>query len=110
MKRSEISKTTLVPLGLVMALCGVTWKLSSRITSIEDGMQFHEREIASMTQEIKTLVAMKTDVAVIREKVERLERPVYHTQQDVRSLRQQVETRLGPRYAHPFNQGPYGVR
>lgn len=108
MKRPSISRSTPIHLGLALSLLGATWKLSSRMTSLEDRGHFDGQRIAALETEQRTLIEMKTDIAVIREKVERIERPIYHTHADVQSLRKEVaQLNFGP--LTPFYHGPLSV-
>lgn len=105
MNRIEFSRSTLVPIGVVITLCGMSWKLSSRMTALEERERYGSQTITAIDAKVDRLLEMKTDIEVMRAKIQAMERPIMHTHSDVQSLRREVALiNMGP--LGPYYRGP----
>lgn len=118
MKQVAISRQTKITISLAIFICTLAVRTSERLDDQDaerrvqqKQVDFNTAAIVVINSKLDRLLEMKTDIEVIRTKVQAMERPVYHTDAGVNSPKKQAnEFRLGPLYANPFNRGPYGAR
>lgn len=90
--------------GLVVAVAGIgggAWHYSGVVKQLE----FNTRSVVEINSKLDQLLGMKTDIEVIRTKVQQMERPVIRTSRDVRSLRSEVAA-LTPGLFSPYYKIP----
>jgi hypothetical protein len=107
MKPGSVTRSTLIPLSLVLVVCKAVWHQSATDKQVE----FNTLAVASISNKMDQLLEMKTDIAVIRTKVQAMERPVYHTNQNVKALQREVSLLspglYAPLYSVPLTMSTY---
>lgn len=101
MKHTEINRTSVISVGLALSIGALVWKAAQSDKQVE----LNTTAIQAITVSLAQIASMKTDIAVIRTKVEAMERPVYHTRYDVRHLRREV-AQLNQGALVPYFKGP----
>lgn len=96
----ELSEKTPIALGLVFSIAGGAFWLSSLNSKVD----MMTDNISELRLDVKTLVGgsagMKTDIEVIKTKVEGIEKPVFHTHEDVKHIRNSFAKFEGPLELH----------
>lgn len=99
--RTEINRTSVISVGLLLTVCGFVWKSAQTDKQVD----FNTGAIVAINVKLDQILAMRTDIEVIRTKVQAMERPVYHTRYDVRHLRREV-AQLNQGALVPYFRGP----
>lgn len=101
MKRTEINRTSVISIGLVLTICAFVWKQAQTDQQVD----FNSEAIVAINTKLDQILAMRTDIEVIKTKVQAMERPIYHTRYDVRHLRREV-AQLNQGALVPYFKGP----
>lgn len=88
----ELSEKTPIALGLVFSIAGGAFWLSA----LHSDVQSLKGDVTEMRMDLKVLAGMRTDIEVIKTKVEGIEKPVFHTHEDVKHIRNSFAKFEGP--------------
>jgi outer membrane murein-binding lipoprotein Lpp len=96
----ELSEKTPIALGLVFSIAGGAFWLSavnSKVDMLTDSVSELRSDIKELAQQT---APMRTDIEVIRTKVQLMEKPVFHTHEDVKHIRNSFAKFEGPLELH----------
>lgn len=110
---NKVSEKTFIPIGLaVLTIGGGAFWLSALFSQV----QFMKDDMTEMRADIRVLAGMKTDIEVIKSKVEHMESPVFHTRYDVKRVKQVIEAQNAGPLNQPssalrmYNHGPFSMK
>lgn len=108
---TKITEKSVVSIGLLITLLGVAFQYSADHKQI----QFNSAAIAKIDANLAAIVEMKTDIAVIKSRVEKMDGRSKWTRNAVKSVRNSIQQFAGPLamrkrdVCQSFNPGPYSM-
>ena len=93
-------------IGLVLAIVGIGGG-AYHYSRLQSQVDFNTASIAGIDSKLDQILAMRTDIEVIKDRLKDLKRPVQHTNRSVIKIEREVAyltTKLGPHM--PFHPGP----